>query len=699
MKKVLFRISGVIYRALRHLGLAPSSSTYHAARRKAIGRGPWREIKLALLDEIKGQRRSGNSVFASRLLERIEKLPSDPPPLTAALFSGEAIARGDGATLASDPELTDTQWHALTRIVSNPITFLMGAPGTGKTRVISKAVTYFLDHGESVLFCCNTRSALDHAASHLPKDSKGLSLKTVASIVGEDGGQQFDTVMIDEAGMASIAEVLVLSHLGRNRIVFVGDPMQLPPIAATDSPWLNRNIFQRVSRAGSLSGLYVWQREESDLVLLLREQFDIPERIFSVLNHFCYAGRLSSRSKGKGHISFIDTSSLNPTNKGKTASPTNPEHAAIVVEEIKRLISKRAVQPEAMGVLTPFAKQAELLQSEAKKNGLPGEITFGTVHTFQGRLKNCLILDITAAQVAYTYRNLANDDQALSLMNSALSRCRTINNTEGRIVVIADLGHIRDKYPGSVLLRILTRLYFRADVLKDEEAHKYSQTTKQLYEIFTSDWKEIDEALREKGSINEEAIKTLIYNACDLIPRLIALINRLRPHSFGSESALLELEKPSSFLGLTDQSIDSQFHPNRLTNFMIVIATLYKAIYDSTMRQVPGEFRNRGPEKPIYDPDAENGESYGRVRIWIRELRNYYFHADRPNDYRTEFNKRQRDFAFQAAIGRDAPDEQAGSDHNADDYSTTEYLRVTLYLLKETVEYLSSVKVKITKLS
>ena len=126
-----------------------------------------------------------------------------------------------------------------------------------------------------------------HAASHLPKDSEGLSLKTVASVVGDNDGQAFDTVVIDEAGMASIAEVLILSTLARNRIVFVGDPMQLPPIASTDSPWLNQNIFQRVSQAATLSGLYVWQREQSDIALLLREQFDIPERIFSVLNHFC----------------------------------------------------------------------------------------------------------------------------------------------------------------------------------------------------------------------------------------------------------------------------------------------------------------------------------------------------------------------------------------------------------------------------
>jgi len=298
--------------------------------------------------------------------------------------------------------------------------------------------------------------------------------------------------------------------------------------------------------------------------------------------------------------------------------------------------------------------------------------------------------------VDYTYRNLADDEQALSLMNSALSRCRTVNNTEGRLVVIADLDHTRDKYRDSILLRILTRLYFRADVLKNEDSHKYAQTTNRLYEIFTRDWEEIDGALREKRSINEEAIKTLIYNACDLLPRLIILINRLRPGSFEAEHALTALEKPYAALALVDPSVDAQFDPERIDRFKSVVTDLYKIIYESTMKPVPREHRNRGPEKPIYDPDADNGESYGRVRIWIRELRNYYQHdSEKPEDYRKEFSKRQRDFAFQAAIGRDAPDEQAGSDHNADDYSATEYLRVALLLLTEVIAYLKDVRIRI----
>ena len=685
------------YRFLKQLGFSPSSDLYHRAQRKALAKGLWAETKLALLDEIQAQKRSGNPVFASRLLERIERLPENQSSLARALFTEKKIPSASEIQRAEDSEFTESQLEALARSLANPITFLMGAPGTGKTRVISRAITDLLDQGESVLFCCNTRAARDHAGEHLDSSNSSLTLSTVAGLTNEASPSRYDTVVVDEAGMASQAEVLLVSSLATKRIVFVGDPMQLPPVAATESPWLNQNIFQHVSRAKSLSSLYVWQRQNHSVAILLREQFDIPDRIFSVLNHFCYAGRLSSRSKGNGHISFIDTSTLGATNEGKRSSPTNPAHAEVVIEEIKRLMAKGSVDPGAIGVLTPFAAQAHLLQQEAGAHNLPNEISFGTVHTFQGRLKNCLILDITAAGVDYTYRNLADDDQALALMNSALSRCRTINNTEGRLIVIADLAHIRAKYPESVLLRFLTRLYFRADVLQDEDAHKYAQTTNQLCEIFSSDWESIDAALTVNNPVSEEAIKTLIYNACDLIPRLIALCNRIRPGAFDADNALAALEKPYAALALADLSDEAQFDPERINRFKSVITDLYKIIYESTMQPVPGEHRNRGPEKPIYDPDAEHGESYGRVRIWIRELRNYYQHdSEKPEDYRKDFSKRQRDFAFQTAIGRDAPEERQGSDHNADDYSTREYLRVTLFIMNEIVQYLMAVKKRLT---
>jgi len=688
----LNRLSSTGYRFLKRLGFTPSSNLYHRAQRKALNKGIWAETKLALFDEVAAQKQGGNPLFARRLLDAVSSLSETPSTLTQHLFLDGMIK--EGQTIPNqDPELTKGQNDALSKCLGNDITFLMGAPGTGKTRVISKAVSKLLEQNESVLFCCNTRAALDHAGEHLDSGNSSLTLSTVAGLPNEASKSRYDTVVVDEAGMASLAEVLVLSDQAEKRLIFVGDPMQLPPIAITQNRWLSQNIFQHQAKSENLSSLYVWQRQNDSFTLLLKEQFDIPERLFNVLNHFCYGGRLSTRSTGKGHITFIDSAGLGATNTGKRSSPTNEVHAGLVVEALNQVLQKKSVTPEHIGVLTPFTAQASFLEKKAKETGLPQGIEFGTVHTFQGRLKNCLILDTTAAGVDYTYQNLADDNQATALMNSALSRCRTIDGTEGRLIVIADMGHIRQHYPDSAARQFLNRLFFRADILDVEDIQKYGQATSTLVDLFLADWSEVDTALASRNHPKEEKIKTLIYNACDLIPRLINLCNRIRPKSFDVGSAITALEKPYAALALVSLSEESQFDPERLNRFKGVITDLYKVIYESTMVVIPGEHRNRGPEKPIYDPNAEDGRSYGRVRLWVREFRNYYQHDnEKPEDYRQDFSKRQRDYAFMEAIGHPAPDDQQNQGNVPEDYSGIEYLRVTLLLLKEVVTYLNTVR-------
>ena len=696
-RSFIARLSTVGYKTLRQIGIRPSANLFHHAKKIILVRGPWAEIKSALLDEIEAQKNSGASLFAKQELNAINRLPNKPALFTEYIFAnGEFPPDIRSVTQPEAFELTAGQKDALNKCLSKPLMFLMGAPGTGKTRVISRAISHLLSEGESVLLCCHTRAALDHSAMHLDNVHENLSLRTIVALLQSPAPIRIDNVIVDEAGMASLPQVLAISNLAIKRLIFVGDPMQLPPVAATKNPWVNQNIYQHVSKTENLSALYVWQRKNDANTALLKEQFDIPERLFNVLNHFCYGGRLFSRSTGKGHINFIDSTGLGAANSGKRSSPTNEVHAGLVIEALNQVLEKKSVSPERVGVLTPFTAQASFLQKKVKEAGLPQGIEFGTVHTFQGRLKNCLILDTTAAGVDYTYKNLADDNQAQALMNSALSRCRTIDGTEGRLIVIADIEHMRQHYVGSAALQFLDRLFFRADILDVENVKKYGQATAVLVELFLADWKAIDKALASGTNPKQEEIKTLIYNACDLIPRQIALINRLKPGAFSADSALQALEKPYALLGLAELSPETEFDPERINRFKSVITDLYKIIYESTMIPVPGEHRNRGPDKPIYDPNAEDGESYGRSRLWIRELRNHYQHdSEKPEDYRKEFSKRQRDFAFKAGIARTAPDESTNSLDVPEDYSTTEYFRVALLLLTEVIAYLKEVRIRI----
>ena len=92
------------------------------------------------------------------------------------------------------------------------------------------------------------------------------------------------------------------------------------------------------------------------------------------------------------------------------------------------------------------------------------------------------------------------------------------------------------------------------------------------------------------------------------------------------------------------------------------------------------------PPEPIFDPNAMNGESYGRIRIFVASLRNHFEHDIKKwEEWQRQNNKRQRDSFFKHAIDKPAPEKHQ-------DYSSLDYLRATLFALKDTIGYLEAVR-------
>ena len=110
-------------------------------------------------------------------------------------------------------------------------------------------------------------------------------------------------------------------------------------------------------------------------------------------------------------------------------------------------------------------------------------------------------------------------------------------------------------------------------------------------------------------------------------------------------------------------------------------------LYESSM--LGGvETARKPPPQPIYDPDAVQGKSYGRIRVWLRDLRNYYQHDTSDwEDYRQEFNQAQIDRFFQKSIAKAKPE------HSLD------YMRAELFTLREVVRYLDAVRNKLKNLT
>mgnify|MGYP003310417645 FL=1 len=231
---------------------------------------------------------------------------------------------------------------------------------------------------------------------------------------------------------------------------------------------------------------------------------------------------------------------MDPELSGTPRSPINADHGDIVVRTLKELLQKQSLTAGDIGVLSPFRAQSQYLERVSKLSGLPEGIEYGTVHTFQGRMKVCIVMDLTVSNVDHSFQILSGGNLVANLMNTAMSRCRTRDGQEGRLVVVANYQHVQQYYTNKPLANFLDRIRSTTDTLVEVptlggeeptdawDTMRYGQTTDILVSEFQTEYDQLSNQLVGDDLPDEEQGRGLIWKACDLMPRLISLCNRLR---------------------------------------------------------------------------------------------------------------------------------------------------------------------------
>lgn len=155
----------------------------------------------------------------------------------------------------NDIALAEKQKEAVISCFQNPVTIITGGPGTGKTTV-TKAVLYVHKElfGEDNSLPC-LLAPTGRAARRMTEQT-GVEASTIHSAIGlrgDDcvGGCDYDgplfgnIFIIDECSMMDsfVAYNLLQKIPGRTRVVFVGDPEQLPSVGAG-------NVLYEMIRSG-----------------------------------------------------------------------------------------------------------------------------------------------------------------------------------------------------------------------------------------------------------------------------------------------------------------------------------------------------------------------------------------------------------------------------------------------------------------
>ena len=311
--------------------------------------------------------------------------------------------------------------------------------------------------------------------------------------------RHFDTVILDEASMASIPALWCAAYLAEKNIVIVGDFLQLPPIVMANKPmaqkWLGRDIFDH-------SGMQEMAKSKNEIIrpvnfVMLNEQYRMESDIAEIAN--LYYGeytklksydmsRIKVEQRKKYHewytgdgserpIRLIDTESLHAWVTGipmaKSHSRLNVFSAAVDIALAFNCLTKlvdselyldKRYKGTKVLIVAPYKPHVTLLnkliEDEYRRRGISsdyGLVKAGTIHSFQGSEADIVIFDLVVDEPHWRTNLFSSDPdrnaELEKMFNVAVTRAKF------KLFVVADFKFCQSRaIKGYALSRLLSNL-------------------------------------------------------------------------------------------------------------------------------------------------------------------------------------------------------------------------------------------------
>ncbi len=283
----------------------------------------------------------------------------------------------------------------------------------------------------------------------------------------------FDVLILDEASMAPLPHLYWAVSRCRGYITIVGDFLQLPPICISEEgmaqKWLGRSIFSVLGING------IDEANKDPRVKLLDIQYRMAPEISLITNRFFYGMKLkdhpSTRNRilddgvSKSPLVLVETESINPwCSRLSTGGRFNLYNALVCCTLAKRII--QSITDGRIGIITPYAAQARLINKIAMDWGIRDRIRPSTVHRFQGGEEPIIIFDSVEGagiRVAPMLDDRKPDSSAKLLLNVAITRA------QNRLYLVGHTKHLLSNlHPDSALAGIIHHFYVNAEKLTSE---------------------------------------------------------------------------------------------------------------------------------------------------------------------------------------------------------------------------------------
>ena len=242
----------------------------------------------------------------------------------------------------------------------------------------------------------------------------------------KDKNFKFDTVIIDEAGKANIAESLVAIELGQ-KVILVGDQKQLPP-------YMDSSLIDKADKSSFPNSVYGSEFLEEEVLHALKSSFfefivnrinagQFPKENMEMLNYqhrmHPNIGRFVSESFYDGKVKmgnrthlnridmsapfnkdvvFFDTSnSKNPFEQNDGFSAKNNTEAETISEIILPKLFENESHPSNIAIIAPYKSQVANIKSFINKSESCKykSIDVSTLDSFQGKEYDIIIISFT----------------------------------------------------------------------------------------------------------------------------------------------------------------------------------------------------------------------------------------------------------------------------------------------------------------
>ena len=251
----------------------------------------------------------------------------------------------------------------------------------------------------------------------------------------------FEWAIVDEAGRATVPEVLIPMGMAR-RVILVGDERQLPPMVDESIGRMDSDA-RSVALETSLFQDLLEYEEEPAYAARLVTQYRMHPAIGSLISEVFYDGRLVNGKPDRRHkfaesfsavVSWISTSRLQDRGESRSGdSYENPTEASVVVEILDRIRTDGGWRGTLrVGVITGYSGQVGRLRG-AIDTGDSGRwprmaIDIATVDSFQGRECDVVIYSTVRSNPSRRIGFLREHRR----LNVALSRARDL------LVIVGD---------------------------------------------------------------------------------------------------------------------------------------------------------------------------------------------------------------------------------------------------------------------